>query len=519
MAFANQEKCLVCTLHISKFPRSETWQTRLRNLSPGVDGASLTDASDLENTQANSPPPSSASSSPRPAGEQTASPSALPGRGQQRHPPWAKRESVLQPSSVIAVRDVDMGPFDVPGIRHALDTAPAYPAFMICEAVAAHLSTPDFLTLRLASRAFWPIFHGQQFWAVKFRLHGERGWVMEAKERARAALTPPDWRWMWHATRGCQCPWGCQSAIHLTTHKQRLSTWRCIRSLCDLLSLRWHTPAASDPQALEAAESDTRPWLRVAGRLDEESSPPNRPIEEGCRILQKRYFTVPGGIKRVAVSHVRIGHASYIAGIRLIAADEELAFGWHSDNPVVVRVAGVVGFNFAADLRGFRAIQVVSRDGGTSRWMGDLEGMAVTTRLGRGEEELAAVEVGFDGLKIVSLAVPNTTAERTTTLKDNAFWFPDVPSPHLDLNDASYPQLEHTNSSFQPLQRFRFGGPGGIFLRSLTAVHVHCVSNRPRTIEFQYDSPSIHPERLRLGPAAGAGSKASLAIDGPGERS
>lgn len=325
-----------------------------------------------------------------------------------------------------------MGPFDVPGVRHALDTAPAYPAFMvdtaltsssspssssssptydgappardcflalpaeICEAIAAHLSTPDFLTLRLASRAFWPIFHGQQFWAVKFRLHGERGWVMEAKERARAALTPPDWRWMWHATRGCQCPWGCQSAIHLTTHKQRLSTWRCIRSLCDLLSLRWHTPAASDPQALEAAERDTRPWLRVAGRLDEESSPPNRPIEEGCRILQKRHFTVPGGIKRVAVSHVRIGHASYIAGIRLIAAEEELAFGWHSDNPVVVRVAGVVGFNFAADLRGFRAIQVVSRDGGTSRWMGDLEGMAVTTRLGRGEEELAAVEVGFD---------------------------------------------------------------------------------------------------------------------------
>jgi len=73
-----------------------------------------------------------------------------------------------------------------------------------------------------------------------------------------------------------------------------------------------------------------------------------------------------------------------------------------------------------------------------------------------------------------------------------------VPSPDLCLNDESFTGESPAAAGYQPLSWIRFGGPNGIYLRSLTEV---CVTRLGGLcgIEFHYNTEDIPMEARKLG--------------------
>jgi hypothetical protein len=96
--------------------------------------------------------------------------------------------------------------------------------------IAVHLPTADFLNARLATRAFWRVFHEQQFWASRFKTSGERSWLFEA----RSVRGKRDWRRMYRTVHGPPASWsGLQN---------RLRIWGLIQGVLDVLNLVWNDP-------------------------------------------------------------------------------------------------------------------------------------------------------------------------------------------------------------------------------------------------------------------------------------
>jgi len=353
--------------------------------------------------------------------------------------PWTRRD------------EDDLGPYDLPDVRQVLDSIPKYPSFMVdaqlsgspsfsgsfsasendCffslpvelrQDIAIHLPTSDFLTLRRVSRAFWPVFHSQQFWASKFFMYGERGWVIESQRRSSGASIP-DWRWWWHRTRdcnercgsdcdgyACHCeardrdywaetdyegrqPCSCDRGAHLAVHRQRTRVWRCVCSLHSILSVDWDTSATSAAQSLPEGIS----WVEVSGTIERRVSLYNS-IREGCRVFEKRLVTIPSNLRRIGFSFVRLDRAEYISGIRFITnSTEDVKLGFQSStHQVVVDGSDIRGFIVAADQRGIRALQMITSDGCVTRWVGNSKVIPKTRRLAFREGLVVAIECGFD---------------------------------------------------------------------------------------------------------------------------
>ncbi len=93
--------------------------------------------------------------------------------------------------------------------------------------------------------------------------------------------------------------------------------------------------------------------------------------------------------------------------------------------------------------------------------------------------------------------VPRPVAQGPS-LRATALWYPTVPSPDLCLNDESFTGESPSAAGYQPLFWTRFGGPDGIYLRSLTEV---CVTRLGGLcgIEFYYDTENIPTETRKLG--------------------
>jgi hypothetical protein len=73
-----------------------------------------------------------------------------------------------------------------------------------------------------------------------------------------------------------------------------------------------------------------------------------------------------------------------------------------------------------------------------------------------------------------------------------------VPGPNLCLNDESFTGESPSAAGYQPLFWAQFGGPNGIYLRSLTEVVVTRLGGLCG-IEFQYDTEDIPAEMRKLG--------------------
>ncbi|KAI9770603.1 MAG: hypothetical protein M1840_003195 [Geoglossum simile] len=142
--------------------------------------------------------------------------------------------------------------------------------------------------------------------------------------------------------------------------------------------------------------------------------------------------------------------------------------------------------------QGVRALKVVGGNGYVSKWFGCPKDSPVTERL-VGFESIRALEVGIDGYKMVSLAIAVLDLPYVPRL-----WYPTMPSPDLCLNDKSFTGESPSAAGHQLLFWTRFGGPGGIYLRSLTEVCVTRLGDLC-SIEFHYDTDDIPMETLKLG--------------------
>lgn len=90
-----------------------------------------------------------------------------------------------------------------------------------------------------------------------------------------------------------------------------------------------------------------------------------------------------------------------------------------------------------------------------------------------------------------------TQTVESKQLRDTGLWYPTVPDPEIYVNDETL-MGEDPTAGYRPLFWTRFGGPNGIYLRSLIEVSVTTGRNL-RPIEFRYDSDKIPAESFKLG--------------------
>lgn len=84
-------------------------------------------------------------------------------------------------------------------------------------------------------------------------------------------------------------------------------------------------------------------------------------------------------------------------------------------------------------------------------------------------------------------------------LRKAALWYPAVPASNLFLNDQSFTGEHPLDTSYQPLCYIHFGGPNGVYLRSLTEIRVYAISDILE-IDFRYETNAAQPiETQRLG--------------------
>lgn len=105
---------------------------------------------------------------------------------------------------------------------------------------------------------------------------------------------------------------------------------------------------------------------------------------------------------------------------------------------------------------------------------------------------------------------------RSKSLRDIALWYPNIPEPGLCLND-DYFTGEDPSVGYRPLCWNLFGGPGGIYLRSLTDIFVTCLGSLCG-IEFRYNTDEVPAEWRKLGRYKSSEYEQVMRfpIDGPG---
>lgn len=119
---------------------------------------------------------------------------------------------------------------------------------------------------------------------------------------------------------------------------------------------------------------------------------------------------------------------------------------------------------------------------------------------------------------MVSLAANGCVAPGHDNLRDSAFWYPRIPETSLNLNESGFAARENAMKRYEPICWTLFGGPAGIYLRSLTGISVTADVGCPRVIEFHYKSEDVPLECRKLGRCSPSDYAKTMhfEIDGPG---
>lgn len=144
-----------------------------------------------------------------------------------------------------------------------------------------------------------------------------------------------------------------------------------------------------------------------------------------------------------------------------------IALGYKADETeCALHFSSLQGFVLAVGSRGILGIQCVLEDGRKSPWVGCTRDALKTRRLAV-SGPIVAIKAGFDGLKMVSLAVaeplPPAAGNDTTkrqSLRDSAFWYPEIPGGDLQLNEDHFAAIDTSINRYRPLCWTHFGGPG-----------------------------------------------------------
>jgi hypothetical protein len=234
-------------------------------------------------------------------------------------------------------RHCNKNPYRVPGVDGMLADAPEQPPAVVAATgtsgsgggdcftalpeelraeIAMYLPTGDVLSARLASRAFWPIFYRQQFWASRFRGSSERSWLFEACRERR----PRDWRWLYRRTgQTRKLPPGLQN---------RRRIWGLIQGLLNVLSLEWNElpaalPAAWSPDPILPSPGQGAEGSGCLGKQPRRLPRSGNPWQaEGlsapsaCQTLRSQRVAIPCDLARFSVSTVTVGRGCTLRDCR-----------------------------------------------------------------------------------------------------------------------------------------------------------------------------------------------------------
>ncbi|KAK3901085.1 hypothetical protein C8A05DRAFT_45190 [Staphylotrichum tortipilum] len=404
----------------------------------------------------------------------------------------------------------------------------------LCSAIAACLPTADLLNARLASRSFCGIYDSQHFWASRFSgPASERGWLFEAAQdlQARGGTRRRDWRWLYRRTADNSLGPALQN---------RRRVWSLVLNLLEPLELAWNElpsnlPPPWDRPFPSVGTSPGSAWTLASGNLegyDYDLSP----LKEG-RVNRVRVQQVPipvGGISRIA-----------IAGLTLTAAGTghvlRLGYSWvqgGTEQTVQLDGLSVRGFNLAVGVGGIQAIQCITGSGAAtvlSAWLGCPDESPKTARLSRvvadGQQQTLPMEFGFDGIRLVSLAVVREPSAQNTQhhpsdpegsedadgkevpkgsedpegnnddnaaakLRNSALWYPEMPPSDVDLNVSFLHEPDTYGEGYRPMFWTRFGGRGGCHLSALVKIDIRPASGR---MDFFFNRPEVPNEYRSFG--------------------
>ncbi|KAJ5715808.1 uncharacterized protein N7483_012989 [Penicillium malachiteum] len=265
----------------------------------------------------------------------------------------------------------------------------------IREMIAKKLPTSDALNLRSSSRSFYPLLVSPAFWASRFEVGIDRAFLVEKRNVAETR----DWLALYRNTTYSQSPPGL---------KNRRRIWDLIENIVPLLSLssiegseHGSTNAldheTSDESVLVLAEANilTKSERDRSGVRAAEISTTKYFQNQGCRVFQKQYTSLPKDLTSLALSFVRLGDSGYLCGIRVTSQDSKgIQLGYHSEDTLIFNVdKRLRGFILAIHSQGVRAIQVLDGNG-KSEWLGFPKDTPVTERLA--VENIEEVQVGID---------------------------------------------------------------------------------------------------------------------------
>jgi hypothetical protein len=372
-------------------------------------------------------------------------------------------------------------------------------------AIASYLSTVDALTLRRASSSFLPIIDSQQFWASRFWVYAERSWLFESQQWDKSH----DWRALYRHTHEAHRSRGMQNRVRI---------WKLVQSIRAMLRLEFIEPASSRPGGTPINGT----WSEATGNLRPGGLPGS--FHEGCRRFYEQQTTT-SSLSSIGFSVIQLGDAEYITGLRLTyCRGEPVQLGYRSvGTESSITSTTLLGFNLTVGSRGIQGLQCILHDGQTSPSVGDYHAPR-TKRLAL-YKPITAIKAGFDGFKMVSLAVTDCltdplqpTTEPRQALRDSAIWFPRIPSLSLSLNEGYFAARHSITDGFQPLCWTSFGGPRGRYLRYLTGVSAMFRGSLFRGLTFHYNISDVPLACRQLGrdTASEAVKTKHFVIDGPG---
>ncbi|RDL38788.1 uncharacterized protein BP5553_03128 [Venustampulla echinocandica] len=351
-------------------------------------------------------------------------------------------------------------------------------------------------------------YHVPEILQVLFRANADRSWLLESHDWAKEQ----DWRWLYRRTNKAHRTRGTQN---------RERVWKLIQHVRGTLRLRWSESAVlpspiPNPASLMWFEATGD--LRPQGRTGLYHS-----FNEGCRLFREQQTSIPSLLYQIAFSIIPLGDAEYIAGMRLIPSQgEDIQLGYRTEGrELFLNITFLGGFNLAVGSRGIQGIQCIADDK-QSAWFGCPHEAPRTRRLAA-RNRITAIKAGFDGCKMVSLAIVESvplTVEKAIEdkpLRDSAFWYPQIPGIGLYLNDGYFVARDSSTTRYQPLCRTMFGGPGGIYLSYLTGISV-TYWGELCGIEFHYNTENVPIECRKLGryKSSEYDKVIHFSIDGPG---
>lgn len=271
-------------------------------------------------------------------------------------------------------------PFDKPLIKESHDFFALLP-WEILENIGICLATRDAFQLRHASASFLPLYISGAFWASRFSVGGERGFLFEA-DRPRDYL---EWITLYKLSKS-------PSQIPGLRNRQRV--WSLAR-LVAIVTQRYR--ADSLPSTAKAGYS-RESSVRVS--FDNYSDDGNEWcgfFHKSCRPFGTSLLNLPVDLMQVGVTIIDMGLCTYVAGLRFVAKDQlDTKIGYVADGQDrVFAISELRGFKVANSPSGIRALQIVGSSGRCTEWAGDPTAMPVSNCLLK-RKPVRSVEIECD---------------------------------------------------------------------------------------------------------------------------